>query len=161
MKIYSLCVYQTFHLRNHNLLGCAGNNDCPTERPLCSSGGYCFAGKNLNNLLIWLSNVVRLTLISYIQLKHQWIIESTYILGDSYMATNNKYCNLYEEMTSSRLDEAKQECLNDPTCSRFLYSCSTQKYYKCTASSGLSFSGCGSIVYTKGNHPLETHILIE
>ena len=80
------------------------------------------------------------------------VIESTYIL-DSYMATKNKYCDPhYEIMASAGLDEAKGECSNDPTCSMFYYDCGTKEYYKCTASSDLASSGCGSIVYTKGNH---------
>ena len=93
-------------------------------------------------------------LIGYLQLEHQWIIESTYIL-DLYVATQNTYCDDHDiSMTSAGLDEAKRECLNDPKCSRFYYDCSAKKYYKCLASNGQSSSGCGSIVYTKGNHHL-------
>ena len=69
------------------------------------------------------------------------------------MATKNKYCEFHNEvMTSEGLEEAKRECSNDPTCSRFYYDCGTKGYYKCTASTDLSSSGCGSVVYTKGNH---------
>ena len=70
------------------------------------------------------------------------------------MTIKNKYCEFhYEVMTSAGLDDAKRECSNDPTCSRFYHDCGTKGYYKCsTTSPALSPSGCGSIVYTKGNH---------
>ena len=79
-----------------------------------------------------------------------------------YMTIKNKYCEFhYEVMTSAGLDDAKRECSNDPTCSGFYYNCYSKKYYKCTASSVLLSSGCGSIIYTKGNRHLWAHILIE
>ena len=115
-------------------------------------------------LLMIKIDILAILKVSYVQLKHQCIIESTYIL-DMYMVTKNKYCDYYNNtaMTSVGLDEAKGECSNDPTCSRFYYHCNTKRYYKCLESQmfGLSRTGCGSIVYTKGNHHPEAHILIE
>ena len=61
-------------------------------------------------------------------------------------------------MTSSTLDEAKEECSNDPTCTMFYRHCPEglftggDDYRKCNVSSVIRSSACGSIVYTKGNH---------
>ena len=111
------------------------------------SSSHYFRYRHVNSYIFHSINV-----IGYIQLEHQWIIESTYILD--YVPTQNKYCDTGISMTSAELDDAKGECSNDPYCSRFYYDCSSLKFYKCPASSGLSSSGCGSIVYTKGNHHL-------
>ena len=61
-------------------------------------------------------------------------------------------------MTSSTIDEAKEECSNDPTCTMFYKHCANDDYRKCNVSSVIRSSACGSIVYTKGYKRLSPYL---
>ena len=59
-------------------------------------------------------------------------------------------------MQATTLDEARVECSNDATCTRFYSRCadspnppSAQEYYKCETASVIGSSGCESRLYDK------------
>ena len=59
-------------------------------------------------------------------------------------------------MQATTLDDAKVECSNDATCTRFYSRCadspdppSAQEYYKCETTSLIGSSGCESRLYDK------------
>ena len=55
-------------------------------------------------------------------------------------------------MTSKNTVDARKECLDDLSCQMFYDSCGKgETFYFCTDTSHLYTSGCGSILYKKGN----------
>ena len=59
-------------------------------------------------------------------------------------------------MQATTLDDARVECSNDATCTRFYSRCadspdppSAQEYYKCETASLIGSSGCESRLYDK------------
>ena len=59
-------------------------------------------------------------------------------------------------MQATTLDDARVECSNDATCTRFYSRCadspdppSAQEYYKCETASVIGSSGCESRLYDK------------
>ena len=91
------------------------------------------------------------------------MIKFTNILASN-KTVENKFCsplNMQLQMTSTTLDEAIEECFDDPFCKRFYYDGCDIKYFKCTDTAQIKDSGCGSIVYTRGNHRFQADIIIE
>ena len=65
------------------------------------------------------------------------------------------FCAPNTKMTSTILDEAKLECLNDASCAMFYEDCAYPRFRKCYGDVYVQHSQCGSlgpsILYTKGN----------
>ena len=82
------------------------------------------------------------------------MIKFTNILASN-KTVENKFCsplNMQLQMTSTTLDRAKEECWGDPSCTRFYYDGCDFNYRKCSDTAQIKDSGCGSIVYTRGNY---------
>ena len=66
------------------------------------------------------------------------------------------FCDPNTNMTSTTLDEAKKECMNDESCAMFYEDCAYPRFRKCSDNVYVEESQCGeqlgpSILYTKGN----------
>ena len=77
-----------------------------------------------------------------------------YVSGEFTVQTGH-FCDPNTNMTSTTLEEAKLECLNDESCTMFYEDCAYPRFRKCSDDVYVEESQCGeqlgpSILYTKG-----------
>ena len=77
-----------------------------------------------------------------------------YVSGE-FTVQNGHFCDPNTNMTSTTLEEAKLECLNDESCTMFYEDCAYPRFRKCSDDVYVEESQCGeqlgpSILYTKG-----------
>ena len=73
---------------------------------------------------------------------------------ESYVIVPNYYCNDKRKysLSSTNINDAKQECENNPICKQFEDLCNRgTAFIFCDGSESIIPSECGSILYRKGN----------